>query len=157
MHSEPTPTHGKERARHRRMIPRAAVFLAFLVLISGCARAPSPPAGTGAREVVHRYYQALLQKNWQAAHDLLDSESRTRCSVTQFGVRAQQYRHGLGLDPRDVHVRSCEEHADVAIARVTLSGRGGPRHGQYRDGLSLRREPAGWRVVLPRNFGAPAR
>lgn len=129
---------------------RRAALLALLAL-AGCRSEP-PPAGSGAREAAQRYFDALVRSDWPAAYSALTAESRKRVSGDGFARLAAAYRRGLGFDPDAAHVTACEEHGDEAIARLSLTGKG--RHGhRYKDGATLRREQAGWAVVLPANFG----
>lgn len=72
--------------------------------------------------------------------------------VDRFAALARAYRLGLGFDPAAVHISSCDEHGDIAIAHVTLTGAGSHRH-RYKDAVTLRREPEGWRVELATTFG----
>jgi hypothetical protein len=119
----------------------------------GCRSEPAPPPGTGAKEVVQGYYEALIRQDWAAAYAALDPRTRSRYGPELFTRRAQYYRHGLGFEPHAVHVRSCEEHGAEAIARVALTGRGAARHRRYQDGTLLRRGTGGWGIVLSDHFG----
>jgi hypothetical protein len=112
------------------------------------------PAGTGAREVVQAYYEALLRQEWAAAHGELDEDSRRRVGPEAFAALARTWRTSLGFEPQTVHVRSCEEQADGATAHVVLLGHDEARQ-RYKDAVTLRRGPAGWGVVLPPSFGRP--
>ncbi len=126
-----------------------------LIALSGCHRGPALPTGTGARETVQSYYQAILKRDWPAAYDLLDSASRKRCTSKQFVLLAQAYRRNLGFEPEQVHVQACEEESTVAFAHVVLSGRTATEARRYRDALTLHPSADGWRVVLPRMAERP--
>lgn len=123
----------------------------LLAMTAGCGK--SAPAGTGAREAAVAYYEALEQADWPAAYALLDAASRKRITPDQFARLGQRYRQGLGFQPASVHIRSCEEHGDEAIAHVTLTGKGSAGQVSYRDAVSLRSVEGAWRVVLPPGFG----
>ena len=120
---------------------------------AGCRPAPAPSPGTGAREVVRGYYEALIGQDWATAYAALHPEIRSRYGLEQFTRQARHYRRGLGFEPQAVQVRSCEEHGAEAIAHVALTGRGAARHRRYQDGAVLRRSAGGWGVVLPDHFG----
>jgi hypothetical protein len=122
-------------------------------LAAGCAPAPSPPADTGAREMVRDYCDALVRQDWPQAYARLDAAGRKRCGPEEFARLARAYRRGLGFEPDAVRVRACEEQGATAIAHVVFTGQGrsGPRH--YNDALTLRHDGDHWVVVLPARFG----
>ncbi|MFO0850415.1 MAG: hypothetical protein U0871_17920 [Gemmataceae bacterium] len=129
--------------------------LLTLLALAGCRSEP-PPAGSGAREAAYRYFDALVRSDWPAAYSALAAESRKRVSGDGFARLAAAYRRGLAFDPDAAHVTACEEHGDGAIAHVSLTGKG--RHGRrFKEAVTLRREPAGWAVVLPATFGRGGR
>src|SRR5262245_56875556 len=134
---------------------RSALWLVVTLLALGCGQAPPPAAGTGAREVVKGFYEAVAREDWPAAYAALHPDGRKRLGQQAFTRLAGRYRHDLGLEPREVFVRSCEEHGDEAVAHITLAGRAGSRHGQFRDSVTARRGPDGWGIVLPPTFGQP--
>ena len=121
------------------------------VVLAGCAQ-PAAPPGTGAEEVAREYFEAILRQDWGRAYAALDPEERARRGVESFARLAQSYHRRLGFEPREVHVRSCEEHGDEAIAHVVFTGPGGRQH-FHKDAVTLRRGAAGWGVVLPPRFG----
>jgi hypothetical protein len=129
-------------ARGGKLAPLLALALA------GC-RAPAPAVGTGSKEVVQTYFRALIRSDWARAHAALEDQSRARCAANRFADLAAIYRRGLGFEPEEVHVRSCEEHGDRAVAHVILTGRGK----RYKDAVTLRRDGGVWGVVLPARFG----
>ena len=134
---------------------RWARGVAEMILLAGCGRVPEAPAGTGAEQVARDYYEALLRRDWPAAHALLLPESRRKCRPAEFADRGRRFVRKLGFEPKELRVRSCEEHGDEAVAHVVLTGsKGGKRH-SARDGLRLRRGEAGWGIVLPPRFGQP--
>src|SRR5262245_41607451 len=114
--------------------PWAAVLL---VLLAGCG-GPAPPAGTGARDVVQGYCDAIVRREGRQAYAALHPDSRKHCTAEQFAWLSDAYRRQLGFEPSQARVRSCEEHATEAIAHVVLTGRGQHRRSQYKDGLVLR-------------------
>jgi hypothetical protein len=122
-------------------------------LVAGCGPASATLPDTGARAVAQGYVEALRYRDWPRAYAALHPDSRSRYSAEQFARLAAQYRSGLGLEPEEVHVRSCEEQETRAVAHVVFTGRGGSRHRPAKDTLLLRRQEAGWGVVLPRDFG----
>ncbi len=84
-------------------------WLTALVLAAGCARQPTAPVTTGAEEVARAYFEALAHKDWAAAYQVLDAESKSRCSAEAFSRLGENYRRHLGFEPAEVHVQGCEE------------------------------------------------
>ena len=127
----------------------------FLIsgILMGCNSSPEVPPGTGARECVQAYYEALIQKDWPRAYTALDSESQKQCSSQQFGRLAQSYRAQLGFEPTAVLVRECEKHDSDATAHVILTGQSAAKEHRYKDAITLRRSDKDWRVALPKDFG----
>jgi hypothetical protein len=119
------------------------------ILLVGCGRTPEAPSVTGAEQVVREYYEALLRRDWPAAHALLLPESRRKCRPEAFAERGRRFFRKLGFEPKELRVRSCEEHGDEAVAQVVLTGSKGGKQHSARDGLRLRRGETGWGVVLP--------
>jgi hypothetical protein len=105
--------------------------------------------------VLRSYYAALLKEDWPRAYAALDADSRKRITSAEFSRLAQNHRKSLGFEPKDVHVRSCEEHGSEAIAHVLLVGQTANKQRWYKDAVTLRRGEAGWAVVLPPQFGKP--
>jgi hypothetical protein len=125
-----------------------------VVLAAGCAGRPAPVGPkTGAEEVAQAYFEALAHKNWAAAYQALDADSRSRCSREAFARLAENYRRNLGFEPDEVRVQGCDERGDEAVAHVTHRGTAGPSERYFKDGVGLRRGGDGWAVVLPRGFG----
>lgn len=133
------------------------VWIILLAVLPGCSRTPAPPAGTGAREKVHQFYEGLLRQDWEQAYDALHPESKKRLTPAQFTRLAQAYRRHLGFDPEELHIQSCDEKGEEAIAHVVLTGRDASRSRRYKDAVALRRSAEGWRVILPSTFGGPTR
>jgi hypothetical protein len=132
---------------------RHLVGLAAL-LAAGCGSAPTTaPAATGAAEKVTAYYEALVRQDWNAAYACLYPESRRRWRPEQFAKLARAYRQGLGFEPEEVRLRSCQEQGDEAVAQVVLRGRAKGRERSFRDAILLRRQNQTWGIVLPRRFG----
>jgi hypothetical protein len=123
------------------------------VALVGCRRAEAPRAGTGAEEAARHYFEALVRKDWSGAYRSLDAGSRAVYSEAQFAWRAEHYHRGLGFEPAEAVVRSCEERNGEAVARVNLQGPLGSAPRFHKEAIGLRRGPAGWAVVLPDNFG----
>lgn len=132
---------------------RWAGGVAAALIVAGCGRPPEAPADTGARQVVRDYYEALLHRDWPAAYALLLPESCRKCRPEEFADRGRHFFRKLGFAPKEVRVRSCEEHGEEALAHVVLAGSKGGRPHSARDGVRLRRGETGWRIVLPRHFG----
>ncbi len=122
-------------------------------ILIGCSRSPEQPAGTGAKECVQKYYEALGRQDWPTAYACLDPESKKRCTSAQFRRLAQTYRSGLGFEPGSVQVWACEERGTEATAHVVLTGNRGTKGHRYKDAIALRRSDDGWRVILPPGFG----
>lgn len=53
-------------------------------VLAGCSRSPQQPPGTGAKECVQGYYEAIIQHDWPKAYAALDPQSQGRCSSQQF-------------------------------------------------------------------------
>jgi hypothetical protein len=136
----------------RRLCLRGAWVL--LAALAGCGRSDVPPrVKTGAEDAAREYFEALVNRDWPAAYRALDAKSQAGCSREQFARLAENYRRGLGFEPAEVHVQSCDERGDEAVAHVNLKGQAGSSPRVYRDAVGLRRGPAGWAVVLPGRFG----
>jgi hypothetical protein len=133
---------------------RVAALLAAIVT-AGCGATPATPAGTGAAECVRGYFDALVRRDWAAAHAALHPDSRARCGRERFELLAQAYRRSLGFEPAEVRLRSCEEHAGEAFAHVVIAGRAGEKARLSRDAVTLRRSAEGWGIVLSERFGKP--
>jgi hypothetical protein len=127
--------------------------LLLLVGLAGCNRAHAPPTGTGAKEAVHAYYQALIRRDWKEAYGALHPDSRQCWTQDQFTQLAAAYRQKLGFEPEEVHIQSCDEQETEAIAHVVLTGRTPSQTRRYKDGVTLRQTGDGWHVVLPASFG----
>jgi hypothetical protein len=122
-------------------------------ILTGCSRAPESTPGTGAKECVQAYFEALIRQDWASAYAALDIQSHKRCSIQQFGVLARTYHGGLGFEPTEILVRTCEERGEDASAHVVLTGQTATNDRRYKDAVTLRRGDDGWRVILPPNFG----
>ncbi|HJZ89932.1 MAG TPA: hypothetical protein VKE40_03600 [Gemmataceae bacterium] len=123
-----------------------------LIALAGCRPAAEVPAGTGAKEAGHAFFEALSRQDWPASYALLTPESRARVGADEFARMAQAYRRSLGFETTEVHVTACDERGPNAIAHVTLSGQS-PHRQRFKDAIALRRGDAGWSVILPANFG----
>jgi len=131
--------------------------IALAVLVAGCGPAPAPVVDTGAKEIVHLYYEALFHQHWQQAFSAVHPDSRSRFTQEQFNISAKIYYRNLGFEPNRLHVQSCEEHGSEATAHVVLSGRGKTRHVKHKDAVFLRKHATGWGIILPANFGKRSR
>jgi hypothetical protein len=126
-------------------------------VLTGCSGSPEQPPGTGAKECVQAYYQALVQQDWSKSYAALDPQTQKRCSSQQFTRLAQSYRTGLGFEPEAIHVLSCDERETEATAHVVLTGRAATKGHRYKDAVTLHKGDDGWRVVLPSHFGQGSR
>jgi hypothetical protein len=127
---------------------RWCIGCCLAVALAGCQGAPAP-SGTGAEKAVRDNYEALLRRDWPAAHAVLHPGSRAQYNAMRFARQAESYRRLLGFEPENVVVRSCEEHGSEALAHVVI--RGGTR--TYKDAIVLRKDGDAWGVVLPARFG----
>jgi hypothetical protein len=133
------------------------LFLVIVVAVPLGCRKPQAPAGTGAREAVKAYFDALAKDNWATAHAQLDDATQKRFDRAAFEPLAQTYCKNVGLPAAKMHIRSCDEQGDKAIAQINMMpGAVGGKH-RYREGIVLQKEAAGWRITLPDNFGQPPR
>lgn len=126
------------------------------LLLAGCS-APAPTTvDTGAKDAAKRFYQAVVSKDWAAAHQLLAADSARKLSREQFAALAASHRKAFGFEPQSVVVHAIDEHGSEAVAHVILSGTGHARH-RFKDAITLRSENQSWRVVLPASFGRVAK
>jgi hypothetical protein len=125
--------------------------LLLCVALTGCGEKPNPDSGTGAKETVQSYFEAIIQQDWERAYSFLDPECRARWHQARFAQLTQNYRN-IASNPAAVKVRSCEEHGNDGVAHVYLVGEAGTNH-RYRDAVALRRTEEGWKIILPPDFG----
>jgi hypothetical protein len=71
-------------------------------------------------------------------------------------ARAEADRRDLGFEPREVYVRSCEEHGTQAVSHAVYVGEAAGRQRYFREALTLRKSAAGWGVVPSPRFGWPS-
>ena len=119
---------------------------AIIVSFAGCGGPSSASGTTGAGDVARTFFESVINEQDQAAYDLIDPESR-HLTLEGFTVLSRSYTHNIGFHAERVHMRSCDEQGDTAIAHVMLNGRGG--HARYSDGITLRRVEGRWFIVLP--------
>jgi len=131
----------------------ASYLVSSACLLVGCGAKPEPPAGTGAREAVSEFFDALAKREWNAAYDRVAAESRKHTDRAAFAQRADRYVRGLGFDFAKAHLRTCDEQGEKAIAHLNLSNAAGNRKHSYRESIMLQRDGDRWGVVLPSNFG----
>jgi hypothetical protein len=127
-----------------------------VLVVAGCGPAPTTLPGTGSREAVRTFFEALVRRDWAAAYEQFDADSRAHCDRDAFARRATSYLQTLGFEPERVHVRACDEQGDGALAHVILLGADEVRQ-RFKDAVPLRREASGWAVVLPPAFGQSRR
>jgi hypothetical protein len=133
------------------------LFLAISLcsLSSACRNDAPAPQGTGAREVVVKYFEPLAQQDWDTAYSQLHADTQKRMNRAAFERGARVYCKRLGFAIGKVAIRSCDEQGEKAIAHVNLSdANGSPKH-RYHEGTLLQQSDKGWRIVLPSNFGQP--
>jgi hypothetical protein len=122
--------------------------------LSACrSTAPSPPLDTGSRAVVTAYFDALAQQDWDAAYQQLHADTHKRLNRPAFERSARDYCKRLGFPLGKVFLRSCDEQNEKAIAQVILSDANGSAKARFHDGVVLQQSAAGWKIVLPSNFG----
>jgi hypothetical protein len=134
--------------------PAACAWALLLAGMAGCGGPKAPaPADTGSRDAVRTYYEAMIRQDWQPAYAALHPDTRRKLTPEQFTLRAKSYRKKLGFVPEALRIRSCEEHAEEAVAHVILMGRPVGHRRRYNEGVVLRRHAGAWRIVLPLTFG----
>src|SRR5262245_10412180 len=101
--------------------PRTWVWGLVLAGAAGCGTRPSPVTDTGSGESVRAYFEAVVRRDWPAAHAALHPGTRARLGPERFARLAEEYWKGLGFEPSGVTVRSCEEQGDRAVAHVVLT------------------------------------
>ncbi|HEY3789784.1 MAG TPA: hypothetical protein VGL71_13060 [Urbifossiella sp.] len=146
------------------MTRHPGIIIAHLLLLAlaGCGKPASselaPRTKTGAEEVAKSFFEALIREDWKTAYAALDSESRSWCSSAHFATLGQQHLRQMDFSPTEVNV-SVNENGDRAVANAVYRGVSGTDSKQHRDGAALQRTPAGWAIVLRKNFGRdkPAR
>ncbi|HEV3448319.1 MAG TPA: hypothetical protein VG099_27025 [Gemmataceae bacterium] len=123
--------------------------------VAGCSSQAPLPEGTGAAEAAQEFYQAMLREDWASAYAALDPASRQHLSEQEFARQGRAQRTALGFEPKELHVRSCQEQNDGAIAHIVVVGEApaGPR--VYKDDVVLHRGASGWGVRLSSHFGRP--
>ena len=132
---------------------RTTVLPLLIAVVAGCSGPTEPgPTDTGARDAVRAYADAVVRRDWPAAHARLAPEARTAWPPAEFARRGDAYRQKFGFDPTAVHVRTCEERGDDATARIDFAGTAAGRH-HFKETLTLRRTGGTWGVVLPARFG----
>ncbi len=127
--------------------------LMLSVCVMGCRAGVAPPSNSGARAVVSDYFDALAQQDWDTAYAQLHPDTCQRLNRALFETRARAYLKQLGFPLGRTRIRSCDEQAERAIARVTLSDSDGSMKHNFHEGLLLRPTNTGWRIVLPERFG----
>lgn len=130
-----------------------ACGLLFLGSLAGCGRGPERPPGTGAKEAVQSYYEALLRKDWSKAYSTLHPNSRSRLNADQFARLAENYRSNFGFEPDAVYIRAWDERGAEAIVHVVLAGQARAKGHRYKDAIRLQRSDKGWGIILTLNFG----
>ena len=127
--------------------------IVLLVGAVGCGADPAPPPGTGAKEVVHEFFDALLRQDWPKSYSALHPETKKRIAAPQFARLAQLYHQNLGFKAEAFQVQSCDEQGSEALAHVVLTGHADSKQRRYKDAVVLRNTREGWRVVLSDAFG----
>lgn len=128
---------------------RLALLAAFLLPLAGCKKPPQPQAGSGARESVLSFYNALVHRDWPVAYATLDPAGGRRPTLDQFSLAAERYVQRLGFSVKEVAIQGCEEHGPQALAHVVLRGDPTAKPSRFNDAVSLRRDGQSWLIVLP--------
>jgi len=140
------------------MLARISLIFILCSMLSACGgEAPAPPAGTGAREVVVKYFEALAQQDWETAYGQLHADTQKRMDRAAFERSARAYCKRLAFPLGRVFIRTCDEQGEKAIAQVILSDTTGSMKHRYREAAVLQKVTHGWRIVLPGNFGQQER
>jgi hypothetical protein len=121
--------------------------------LMGCGRVQEDFPGTGAKQCVLEFYQALIQQDWPSAYATLDPRNQKAHTPEQFSRLAQSFRGTLGFEPESIHIQACQEHGPEAMAHVVLTGRNADQERRFKDAVALRRGDEGWRITLPATFG----
>jgi hypothetical protein len=104
------------------MLARISLIFILCSMLSACGgEAPAPRVGTGAREVVVKYFEALAQQDWETAYGQLHADTQKRIDRAAFERSARAYCKRLGFPLGKVFMRSCDEQGAKAIAQVILS------------------------------------
>jgi hypothetical protein len=135
------------------------LFLLCLIasLAPGCKPTSKAPGATGAGTVARAWFRALLRRDWGDAYSSLHPDGQSRWTSEQFARLAANYRASIGFEPKEVHLRSCEEQGSQAVARAVFQGSLAGRKRYHKDAVTLSRGEAGWGVVLPLRFGQTRR
>ena len=130
------------------------LMIALCGTLSACRNAgPAPPAGTGAREAVTEFFEALARQDWDAAFGQLHADTKKQFDRAAFERAARDYCQRFGFPFGKVTIRSCDEQGEKAIAQVVLSDAKGSVKHRYREGAVLQKGANGWGIVLSSNFG----
>ncbi len=132
-----------------------ALGLCVFTAVAGCSSPAPLPAGTGAAEAAQEFYEAMLHEDWARAYAALDPASRQRLTEQDFARQARAQREAFGFEPKELHIRSCEEQNDRAIAHIVVVGEAPTGRRIYKDDVVLHRGASGWAVMLSSHFGRP--
>jgi len=136
------------------MLARISLIFILCSMVSACRwETPAPPVGTGAREVVVKYFEALAQQDWETAYNQLHADTQKQMDRAAFERRARTYCKRLAFPLGRVFIRTCDEQGEKAIAQVILSDTTGSMKHRYREAAVLQQGTNGWRIVLAGNFG----
>ncbi|MFL5342070.1 MAG: hypothetical protein ACJ8F7_18145 [Gemmataceae bacterium] len=122
------------------------------VLAAGCAK-PGASAPSEAGAVAQAYFDAIVRQDWPAAYSHLHADAKSRWQSDAFRSAAEHFRRHLGAQPESVHLSSCEEHGDEAVAHLLIVGHANGKPHTLREAVALRRSTSGWGVVPPPRFG----
>ncbi len=124
-------------------------------LLAGCSGPAdrSTRVKTGAEDKAREFFTALMKRDWVAAYQCLDQQSKAAHTERQFAQLAEAYCRSLGFEPDEVIVQSCDERGTEATAHVNLKGGSGTSARYHKDAVGLRHGPSGWCVLLPAKFG----
>src|SRR5262245_2811850 len=125
-------------------------LLAALVVGGGCAKKPIATQ-SGAETALREFGQALVGKDWPRAYQALHPESRAALGEKQFARLGANYLAGIGFEADEFLIRSCDERGSEVLAQARLRGHAAELR-TYKDTFTIKRDTAGWGVVLPSYF-----
>ena len=127
---------------------RTTCLLLLHLCLLGCGEKQATVTNTGAEAVVRSYFNGIVRQDWPVCYALLHPDTQKRLSLQQFASYAQEYRRKIGFLPEEVHIQSCTERENDAVAHLALSGDQSKKKHTFKDGATLKRVADGWRIVL---------
>ena len=127
---------------------RTTCLLLLPLCLLGCGEKQPTITNTGAEAVVRNYFDGIIHQDWPACYALLHPDTQKRLTQQQFTTYAQEYRRKLGFAPEEVHIQSCTERENDAVAHLSLSGEASKKKHTYKEGATLKRTEGSWKIVL---------